>query len=116
LRLRGERETAARAVTVNWVVNCSGPERDPARIEDPLPLALVQSGVARVDDLRLGLATDGEDRVLAADGSPWPTLHAIGPIAMGGRWEVVAMPDIRVQAARLASEISAGVASAAVAG
>ncbi|MEZ4562746.1 MAG: FAD/NAD(P)-binding protein [Thermomicrobiales bacterium] len=95
LGLRGGRSPEEQPV--DWLVNCTGPGRDPARTGNPLLLALLESGIARSDSLRLGLATDEQDRVLRPDGKPQPGLYALGPVAMGRLYEIVAVPDLRVQ-------------------
>ncbi|MCA9879576.1 MAG: FAD/NAD(P)-binding protein [Thermomicrobiales bacterium] len=92
--------------TVDWVVNCTGPGRDPARTGNPFLLALLATGIARSDALRLGLATDANDQVTAVDGAPQPGLYALGPVAMGRLFEIVAVPDLRVQIARVAIQVA----------
>jgi uncharacterized NAD(P)/FAD-binding protein YdhS len=71
--------------------------------------------VARIDALHLGLDTDGAEHVIAAGGMAWPGLYALGPITMGRLWEINAIPDIRVQAARVAAEMAGRVEAPAVA-
>jgi uncharacterized NAD(P)/FAD-binding protein YdhS len=108
------RDGAARRIESDWVVNCTGPDRDLRRPDAPLLLGMLSSGVARLDPLRVGLDTDDADRVVTEGGIPWRSLHALGPITMGRLWEIVAMPDIRAQAVRVAEEIAAAVDEAAV--
>ena len=66
---------------------------------------MLEYGIARSDGLRLGPATDGQDRVIAPDGGPWPGLFTPGPVAMGRLFEIVAVPDPRVQCASVAQSI-----------
>ncbi|HEX8223359.1 MAG TPA: FAD/NAD(P)-binding protein [Allosphingosinicella sp.] len=87
-------------------VNCTGPQGDVGRIEDPLIRQLIASGRARPDRLGLGLEVDQSSRVVG-DG-PSPALYAIGPLSKGAFWEIVAVPDIRGQAAAVARAIAAG--------
>lgn len=103
INLRGE--GAQSHQVVDWLVNCTGPGRDPARTGNPFLLALLESGIARIDSLRLGLTTDGQDRVVGANGEPQPGLYALGPVAMGRLYEIVAVPDLRVQCAAVAERI-----------
>lgn len=91
---------------VDWIVNCTGPGRDPARTGNPFLLALLDSGIARSDFLRLGLETDARDQVISAGGEPQPGLYALGPVAMGRLYENVAVPDLRVQCAAVAEQIA----------
>jgi uncharacterized NAD(P)/FAD-binding protein YdhS len=85
------------------IVNCTGPEADVRRIEDPLIRGLLESGRARPDRLGLGLEVDRESRVEGKGASPM--LYAIGPLSKGAFWEIVAVPDIRGQAAGVARAI-----------
>ncbi|HEY7809653.1 MAG TPA: FAD/NAD(P)-binding protein [Allosphingosinicella sp.] len=87
---------------VAGVVNCTGPEGAIARASDPLITQLLTSGEARPDPLGIALAVDSESRVLRSDGSPSPSLYALGPLTRGVFWEMVAVPDIRGQALGLA--------------
>jgi uncharacterized NAD(P)/FAD-binding protein YdhS len=104
-RLRGgsevERLRAAR------VVNCTGPESDIARAGEPLLDALLASGAIRQDPLRVGIDVDQECRAIGADGQASGTLSVIGPVTRGTFWESVAVPDIRMQAARVAARLCA---------
>ncbi|HET9640074.1 MAG TPA: FAD/NAD(P)-binding protein [Allosphingosinicella sp.] len=87
------------------LVNCTGPEGDISRIRDPLIRGLLAGGRARPDALGLGLAVDPDSRV---EGSgPSPALYALGPLTKGAFWEIVAVPDIRGQAAGVARAIAA---------
>jgi uncharacterized NAD(P)/FAD-binding protein YdhS len=85
------------------VINCTGPEGSIGRIQDPLIASLLASGRARADRLGLGLAVDMDSRV--AGSGPSPALYAIGPLSKGAFWEIVAVPDIRGQAAAVARTI-----------
>jgi uncharacterized NAD(P)/FAD-binding protein YdhS len=90
------------------ILNCTGPECDLARAGEPLLDALLGRGTIRADKLRIGLDVDEDCRVVGADGEAWDRLHAIGPVTRSAFWESVAVPDIRVQAARLAERIRSG--------
>ncbi|MGA9580967.1 MAG: FAD-dependent oxidoreductase, partial [Allosphingosinicella sp.] len=87
------------------VVNCTGPEGAVERIGDPLIVNLLASGRARPDPLGLGLDVDRDSRVLGSGASPG--LYALGPLTKGIFWEIVAVPDIRGQAAAVAKAIAA---------
>jgi uncharacterized NAD(P)/FAD-binding protein YdhS len=86
-------------------INCTGPEGDVGRIDDPLIRGLIASGRARPDRLGLGLDVDSESRVIGE--GPSPALYALGPLTKGAFWEIVAVPDIRGQAAGVARAIAA---------
>jgi uncharacterized NAD(P)/FAD-binding protein YdhS len=87
------------------VINCTGPEGDIERIRDPLIRNLLESKRARPDRLGLGLDVDSDSRL--AGSWPSPALYALGPLTKGAFWEMVAVPDIRGQAAGVARAIAA---------
>ncbi|MEA3052796.1 MAG: hypothetical protein QOG72_1699 [Sphingomonadales bacterium] len=87
------------------VINCTGPEGAIERIGDPLIQDLLASGRARADRLGLGFEVDADSRVAGNGRSP--ALFALGPLTKGSFWEIVAVPDIRGQAAGVAKAIAA---------
>lgn len=88
------------------IVNCTGPEIDIARAGEPLLDALIAAGRIRPDPLRIGIDVDAECRAVGADGRASDTLSVIGPITRGAFWESVAVPDIRVQAEKVARRVT----------
>ena len=89
------------------VINCTGPAVNVHRLNEPLVASLLAAGLARPDALNLGLATTYDGRLVDASGSPSQRLFSLGPMRRGELWETTAVPDIRVQAARL-SEVLLG--------
>ena len=83
------------------MINCTGPAKDYARLNQPLIVSLRRSGWLVPDALRLGIETDIDGRLLAVDGNPTPGLFAIGPLRIPALWESIAIPEIRLQAAAL---------------
>ncbi len=86
----------------DWLVNCSGPQLDYERIDDPLVRTMVDSGLARPDALSLGLDVSDDYRLVDSHGRPSDVLFALGPPIRGSLWETTAVPDIRKQCAALA--------------
>lgn len=111
VRVEGDRVTLARRGggelrrRFGAVINCTGPEGDIARVGDPLIRSLLASKRARPDRLGLGLDVDEASRVSGSGASP--ALYALGPLTRGAFWEIVAVPDIRGQAAGVAKAIAA---------
>ena len=87
---------------VAGIVNCTGPQSDMKRVDDPLIRRLLAGGGARPGPVDAGLDVDESSRVVRADGSVSPSLYALGPLTRGAFWEIVAVPDIAVQAAGVA--------------
>ncbi|MES2056325.1 MAG: FAD/NAD(P)-binding protein [Pseudomonadota bacterium] len=91
---------------VNRIVNCTGPQGDLQRSDEPLLATLRDSGMIRPDAARIGIDVDNQARVIGADGQASTWLHALGPMTRGAFWEIVAVPDIRVQTWTLARRLS----------
>ena len=104
-RPRGGR--GSRSERFGWMVNCTGPLADLSRSDDPLLSQLFASGAARVDPASLGLDVEDDCRVQDAAGRPHRRLFALGPPTRGAFWEIIAVPDIREQAAALAGRLVA---------
>jgi uncharacterized NAD(P)/FAD-binding protein YdhS len=96
------------------VINCSGPGLDGDQGGDPLVRSMLDRGLVRQDDLRLGLEVTEDSALVGQNGQATPGLFALGPPTRGMFWEITAVPDIRLQAEQLAATITgAGQASAA---
>ena len=84
------------------VFNCTGPLGAIARTRNPLLRQLLDDGLVQPDPLGIALDVDEASRVAGAQ-----RLWALGPMAKGKFWEIIAVPDIRVQVAHVASDIVA---------
>jgi uncharacterized NAD(P)/FAD-binding protein YdhS len=93
------------SMTVARIISCKGVRSDPARSTNPIVQALFAKGLARADPLGIGLEVAPDCEVLDSEGRPSPRLFAIGPMSQAAFWEIVAVPDIRLQTAALASRI-----------
>ena len=101
---------------VQRIINCSGPETDYERIEDPLVAQLIGAGLVRPDPYRLGLHVTRQGTLIGRDGVPSRRLFGVGPIARGGLWEIVSVPEIRTQAEEVAIAALAAARGRAAAG
>ena len=97
---RGSRATEE--LRVGKVINCTGPDTDLARVNDPLVRSLRDSGLVRPDELGLGLDTDDDGRLLDREGRASRQLFLVGPLRKGLLWENTAVPELRVEARRMA--------------
>jgi uncharacterized NAD(P)/FAD-binding protein YdhS len=84
-----------------YAFNCTGPLHSIARTKDPLLRSLLDAGAVHPDHLGIGL--DVDERSRAAGGE---RLWALGPLTKGRYWEIIAVPDIREQAAAVADDIA----------
>jgi uncharacterized NAD(P)/FAD-binding protein YdhS len=95
------------SLSARRVVNCTGPQGDVARAGDPLLAQLLKEGRIRADPCRIGIDIDAGCRTLDAGGASSQTLYAVGPMTRGALWEIVAVPDLRVQTHALARQLGA---------
>ena len=98
-RRRGSPST--QSATFAYAFNCTGPLHSMARTKDPLLRSLLDAGQVRPDHLGIGLEVDEESRPAGSEG-----LWALGPLTKGRYWEIIAVPDIREQAAAVADDIA----------
>ena len=96
-RRRGS--TGSRTETFAYVFNCTGPLHSVTRSKDPLLRSLLDAGQVRPDRLGIGVDVDGTCRA-------GEHLWAMGPLTKGRYWEIIAVPDIREQAAAVAEDIA----------
>ncbi|HWU92227.1 MAG TPA: FAD/NAD(P)-binding protein [Sphingomicrobium sp.] len=85
----------------DYVFNCTGPLGAIGRTRDPLLRNLLDDGAIKPDELGMGLEVDERSRVPGVH-----NLWALGPLTKGRFWEIVAVPDIRGQAAGVADDIA----------
>jgi uncharacterized NAD(P)/FAD-binding protein YdhS len=101
LRRRGRHAVERRAFAA--VINCTGLSGD--LFHHPLFRDLEAKGLARADDLGLGIDVDPSFRAIGRDGRVTPRLYAVGPLTRGARWETVAVPDLRNQTHEVAAQV-----------
>ena len=89
-----------------FALNCTGPLGAIGRTQDALLRGLLERGLVRADAHGIALAVDEQSRCAGAE-----RLWALGPLTKGFYWEIVAVPDIRVQAAAVAEDIANQAAS-----
>jgi uncharacterized NAD(P)/FAD-binding protein YdhS len=83
------------------MINCTGPLGTISRTRDPLLKGMLADGLIRPDKLGIALDVDERSRV-AGSNRAW----AMGPLTKGRYWEIIAVPDIRGQAAAVADDIA----------
>jgi uncharacterized NAD(P)/FAD-binding protein YdhS len=84
-----------------YVFNCTGPLHAIEHTKDPLLRSLLDAGSIRSDQLGIGLEVDEHSRAGGGE-----RLWALGPLTKGRYWEIIAVPDIREQAAGVAEDIA----------
>ena len=114
LRVRIEQGDRTAEIAVGWLINATGPAADITSTPDPLLRGLLDGGLATPDPLRLGLQADAGGALLDVSGRPSGTLFTLGPPLRGQLYETTAVPEIRDQAAALATRLIAACRSRAV--
>ena len=66
---------------------------------------LLRRGAIAPDDTDMGIAVDFDHTVLTGTGDRSPWLLALGPMLRGTYWETIAVPELRVQARRVAETL-----------
>lgn len=92
----------SRILDVASVVNCTGPNGDYHRVNDPLIRNLIRRGTIRPDALRLGIDATPDFHPLDRRGHPHERLFTLGPPLRGVFYETTAVPETIAQAAAVA--------------
>lgn len=93
-------------LSVDRILNCTGPSPDWRSRRLPLLEDLVQRALATYDELGYGLKIDDRHQLIGRDGTATKGIYAIGPICRGELWETTAVPEIRGQAATIAKQLA----------
>ena len=88
------------------VIDCRGPRNE---VDERLPLhaQMVEDGLLRADPLGQGLDVSDKEALVGRNGTPSRHLYVLGPPTRGRYTEIVAIPDIRLQAAEVADHLVA---------
>ena len=101
-----KKSKAIKSVHVGRVINCTGPEVDIQKMNDPLFENLIGSGLINPDHLKMGLEADHRTlQVLNNAHQPVESFYAVGGLLRGLLWESTAMGEIRAQALHIADQI-----------
>lgn len=98
---------AERTIEADYVIDCRGHSPDSQSTGNPLLRALFADGRLRPDPLRLAVDVTGDCATIDAQGKASRRVFAVGPATVGAFWEIVAVPDIRLQVEKLADRLVA---------
>ncbi len=101
------RDGAPAELTVDLLVNATGPDYAVARGGVPLLNSLRAAGLVSEDALHLGLRTAGFGACVGAQGRVTDGLYYLGPMLRAGYWEATAAAELRDHAERLAAYLAA---------
>jgi len=97
----------AAAMTVDLVVNATGPDYVLKHSADPLLSSLRASGLVCGDALNLGLLTGPYGACVDAQGRASERLYYLGPMLRADHWEATAATELRDHAEGLAAHLAA---------
>ena len=99
----GERQE--RMVEVDLVVNCTGPESNYRKLNDPLIVNLLARGLIHPDRLFLGLEVAPDGALQSVSGDYSKSFYTLGSPRRGQLYETTAVPELRQQARQLARRL-----------
>jgi len=89
-------------IQIGRIINCTGPESDINKMSSRLIQNLIETQLVLTGDLKMGFQATPDGHILQKDGSISPTLFTIGSWLKGVLWESTAVPELRVQAKKMA--------------
>ncbi len=99
-------DVVRRRLQTDWIVNCTGPAHGGVLSSNPLLGAMAAAGMLVADPTGLGIAVDADAHLLRPDGSAWPSLFVVGPLARGTFGELMGLPQISMQPRALAAHVA----------
>ncbi|WP_433286569.1 FAD/NAD(P)-binding protein [Pseudonocardia sp. CA-142604] len=94
------------AIEAEALVNCTGPLGDVTMTTNPLLRALLDRGTIAPDPLGLGVACTESGELLDGRGEVVVGMYTLGPPSRATAWDAMSVPEIRNQAARLATHLT----------
>lgn len=88
-----------------WVANCTGPMASNSAESNPAIGSLLVDGCLLPDELSLGIETTPDGNALDAKGQNVADLFVVGTLRKPALWESTAVPELRNQAASIATQI-----------
>jgi uncharacterized NAD(P)/FAD-binding protein YdhS len=87
------------------VINATGPVTKLSASRSLLLQNLLRRGLVVPDDTDMGLRVDPDHTIVSDNGERSRLLLALGPLLRGTLWETIAVPELRVQAKRVAETL-----------
>jgi uncharacterized NAD(P)/FAD-binding protein YdhS len=90
---------------VRYVLSCTGPQADYRKLNDPFVQQLLARDLLAPDPLRLGANTAEGGQICNREGNVINGLYTLGSTQKGRLYESIAVPELRGQAADLATRL-----------
>ena len=94
-----------RRIEADLVVNCTGPESNYRKLNDPLIVNLLARGLIHPDPLLLGLEVAPNGALQSVSGEYSNAFYTLGSPRRGQLYETTAVPELRQQAQKLARQL-----------
>lgn len=107
VRVRPRGCTSVETFEVGHLINCTGPQADSRRIEQPLLVDLLAKELVAWDELHMGLRSTPVGAVVDGAGQVSDDLYLLGPMCKATLWECTAVPEIRLQVQAVVRELAA---------
>lgn len=107
VRIRPRGTETTRAFAADLVIQATGFNLATSSSDHPLVRQMIDDGTAQPDGLDLGLAADGDGRLVGSDRRPARGLRCLGTLLRGSLWECSGLPEIRALAAKIADDMPA---------
>ena len=93
------------SVTVNRIINCTGPSGDYEKCDNPLFKNLLAKGWIKKDKHNVGIVTGPYGELIQQNGNVLENIFAVGPLRKAMEWESTAIREIRTQAEQVADKV-----------
>jgi uncharacterized NAD(P)/FAD-binding protein YdhS len=92
---------------VDWIVNCTGPQVDVAKLDEALIRSLLAGGLVAPHPTRMGIQARPDGRVVDAHGVAQDDLFVLGGLLRGVLYETTSVPELSLQVQALAQKLVA---------
>lgn len=98
---------AIQILDAGLLINCTGPQESCHESISPLFRNLFARGLVQPDDMNMGVRISADFATIDSSGQSSSMIYAMGPLVKGTLWETTAVPELRIQAYKLAESILA---------
>jgi uncharacterized NAD(P)/FAD-binding protein YdhS len=111
IHFRSRKNESIETLRTSYVINCTGPQGNYNQLRNPLIENLKSQGLLVSNPIGFGISTHENGNLIDSTGNIVDRLYTLGPPRSGDLWECTAVPEIRVQAERLARRLLESVES-----
>lgn len=106
IRFYDKKKKSEEIIRASRVINCTGPATDILESDNLFLKHLLLKGYVDQDELKLGIKVNPDSfRIVDKKGREQERIFALGSLVKGMLWESTAVPELRIQAEGVGSEI-----------